>query len=408
MRYYFPIHLDGGNRGCEGIAKGTAMIIGEKKENYFSLCRDVKLDCRLGLDEYVSLITIKRLSLIQRVLNKLIRILRKLKLSFGLKDIKIDQNAYFFSSMTDDDVMISTGGDMMCYGDNTPSVSSNEYVTGKGYKSVLWGCSMGQNNISEVKEKTLRKFSLIYARESLSYEFFKSLGLKNIVCLPDPAFVLEPTEVELPKCFAQGEVIGLNLSNFTVGAFDLNTPFGDEVRKFIKYVIENTNMHILLIPHVFWKGQDDRIIAKNVIKEFKEHSDRISILDGNRYNYQELRYIISKCYCFIGGRTHAVISAYSTCTPAIALGYSIKSKGIAKDLGLSEALVVDCTKNITNGCLQNSFKYLVDNYDEIKTNLTAVIPEYVKRPYEINEIIANGIEFKSDINRYRRNKNKFS
>lgn len=408
MRYYFPIHLDGGNRGCEGIAKGTAMIIGEKKENYFSLCRDVKLDCRLGLDKYVTLIAIKRLSLIQRVLNKLIHILRKLKLSFGLKDIKIDQNPYFFSSMTDDDVMISTGGDMMCYGDNTPSVSSNEYVTGKGYKSILWGCSMGPNNLSEVKEKTLGKFSLIYARESLSYEFFKSLGLKNMICLPDPAFVLSPTEVELPKCFAQGEVIGLNLSNYTVGAFDLNTKFGDEVRKFINYIIDNSNMHILLIPHVFWKEQDDRIIAINVINEFKKYSDRITLLDADKYNYQELRYIISNCYCFIGGRTHAVISAYATCTPAIALGYSIKSKGIAKDLGLSEMLVVDCTKNITPGCLQNSFKYLVDNYDEIKTNLTAVIPEYVKRPYEINEIIANGIEFKSDINRYRRNKNKFS
>lgn len=391
MRYYFPIHLDGGNRGCEGIAKGTAMIIGEKKENYFSLCRDVKLDCRLGLDEYVSLITIKRLSLIQRVLNKLIRILRKLKLSFGLKDIKIDQNAYFFSSMTDDDVMISTGGDMMCYGDNTPSVSSNEYVTGKGYKSVLWGCSMGSNNISEVKEKTLRKFSLIYARESLSYEFFKSLGLKNIVCLPDPAFVLEPTKVELPKCFVQGEVIGLNLSNYTVGAFDLNTKFGDEVRKFINYIIQNTKMHILLIPHVFWKEQDDRLIAINVINEFKKYSDRITLLDADKYNYQELRYIISKCYCFIGGRTHAVISAYSTCTPAIALGYSIKSKGIARDLGLSELLVVDCTKNITSGCLKNSYTYLTDNYAEIKSNLMRIIPEYVKRPYKIKDFLVNGI-----------------
>ena len=391
MKYFFPVHLDGGNRGCEGIAKGTALIIGDKKENYFGLCQNIELDCRLGLDEYVTLVPILRLSFIQKVANKFMNILRRMKVSFGLKDIKIDQNIHFFSSMTDDDVMISTGGDMMCYGDNTPSVSSNEYVTRKGYRSILWGCSMGPNNLSEVKEKTLRKFSLIYARESLSYEFFKSLGLKNVICLPDPAFVLEPIAVKLPACFDKGEVLGLNLTNYTVGAFDLNTKFGDEVRKFIKYVIENTNMHILLIPHVFWKGQDDRTIAKNVIKEFKEHSDRISILDGNRYNYQELRYIISKCYCFIGGRTHAVISAYSTCTPAIALGYSIKSKGIAKDLGLSEALVVDCTKNIISGCLQESYTYLVENYDEIKLNLMKLMPEYVKRPYKIKEILETDI-----------------
>ena len=33
MRIFFPIHLDGGNRGCEAIAKGTAILLQEKKEN---------------------------------------------------------------------------------------------------------------------------------------------------------------------------------------------------------------------------------------------------------------------------------------------------------------------------------------------------------------------------------------
>ena len=27
MKYYFPIHLNGGNRGCEAISKGTALNI---------------------------------------------------------------------------------------------------------------------------------------------------------------------------------------------------------------------------------------------------------------------------------------------------------------------------------------------------------------------------------------------
>ena len=33
MKYYFPIHLNGGNRGCEAISKRTALILKEKKEN---------------------------------------------------------------------------------------------------------------------------------------------------------------------------------------------------------------------------------------------------------------------------------------------------------------------------------------------------------------------------------------
>lgn len=87
------------------------------------------------------------------------------------------------------------------------------------------------------------------------------------------------------------------------------------------------------------EGQDDRIIS-NLIKE-KYHSDRISILDSNSLNYCQIRFVISKCRCFIGARTHSVISAYSTCTPAIALGYSIKSKGIAKDLNMPQNTVVN-------------------------------------------------------------------
>ena len=37
MKIFFPIHMDGGNRGCEVIAKGTALILKEKKENLIGL-----------------------------------------------------------------------------------------------------------------------------------------------------------------------------------------------------------------------------------------------------------------------------------------------------------------------------------------------------------------------------------
>jgi len=91
---------------------------------------------------------------------------------------------------------------------------------------------------------------------------------------------------------------------------------------------------------------------------------------------------------FVGGRTHAVISAYSTCVPAIALGYSIKSRGIAKDLGLSEKMVVDSKHIHHEGYLLESFKYLNDNEPAIRKHLCEIIPEYRKKTYGIREIIA--------------------
>lgn len=111
----------------------------------------------------------------------------------------------------------------------------------------------------------------------------------------------------------------------------------------VEYILSETQLHILLIPHVMWKDQDDRVVSKKLRDYFG--SDRISILDSEKLNYCQIRYVISKCNIFIGARTHAVISAYSTSVPAIALGYSIKSKGIAKDVGMPDWSVVD-SKNI--------------------------------------------------------------
>lgn len=386
MNYIFPIHLDGGNRGCEGIAKGTAEILKLNSSNSFGWCTNIKLDQRLGISKYYTLIPgNKALPFYKRVERKI----QKMFLSSLKEKIQLDAKYQYrdlFKKLGKDDLMLSTGGDMMCYGNNQV-ISTNNYLHSKGYKTVLWGCSMGKENLTPEKEETLRNFTLIYARESLSFDFFKSLGLKNVVCFPDPAFVLTPQVVDLPKIFKEDKgVIGINLSNFVLGAFDLNTSFGKQVRELIKYIINKTEFNILLIPHVLWDAQDDRIVANNVYKLFQD-TGRISVLDSDIYNYLQLRYIISKCRLFIGARTHAVISAYSTCVPSLALGYSIKSKGIAKDLGLDNNLVVNCKDNESNNSLLKGFRYLVDNEDAIKKQLTDVMPSYIKEAYKIRNII---------------------
>lgn len=378
MKFFFPIHLDGGNRGCEAIAKGTATIINEPKENLYGLCRNIKLDTRLGVDKYLTLIRPVFLSFLSRVKNKIIRTLNL--------PIKQDaDNAYlvFLERMTKEDVMIATGGDMMCYTNNMV-ITTNNQAHNIGCKTILWGSSMGPENLTPEKEDTLRKFSLVYARESLSYDFFKNLGLINVCLYPDPAFILEPEKCHLPNCFSKGDVIGINLSNFVLGGFSLDTPFGKEVIMMIDYIIEETNLQILLIPHVTWNGQDDRIIAQVVMQKYQS-TERISVLDVNFFNYCQIRYIISKCKMFIGGRTHGVISAYSTCVPAIAIGYSIKSRGIAKDLALSEKLVVDSKIIRKVGYLLDSLKYMIENENNIREHLKEIIPEYRKSTYGVRE-----------------------
>ena len=210
----------------------------------------------------------------------------------------------------------------------------------------------------------------------MTYELMKSLNLKNVVLYPDPAFALQPEQCTLPEIFKVGDVVGINLSNYVVDGDNLDTPFGFEVKELIDYILNETEYNILLIPHVLWKGQDDRLISDAIVNHYK--SKRIDVLDSVCYNYEQIRYVISKCCLFIGARTHAMISAYATCTPAIALGYSVKARGIAKDLQLNEVLVVD-SKNFKRNQLLDSFRYTIANMKDIKSHLEKTIPSYVKR-----------------------------
>ena len=226
MKFYFPIHLDGDNRGCEGIAKGTAQLLGYPKENLIGLCRDIQLDRRLEVDNYVTLEPKCNMSLLQRIIRKFI--------SFVDSSAAVDYayNAVygaFLNEMKQGDIMLSTGGDMLCYNDNEV-IYTNNFIHKKGLKSILWGCSVGKNNLTPAKIETLNNFSLIYTRESLTYELMKSLNLKNVILFPDPAFVLQPEQCALPGIFKNSNVVGINLSNYVVGGDNLNTPFGLEVK----------------------------------------------------------------------------------------------------------------------------------------------------------------------------------
>ena len=396
IKYFFPLHLDGGNRGCEGIAKGTSVILGLSKNNLIGLCTDIPLDTRLGVGKTVTLIQTYKNTFFDKIANFYFNHFvnnREKQKQYSYKK----QYGSFLCKISKNDIMLSTGGDLLCY-DNNQAIFTNDFLHQRGVKTILWGCSMGPENLTPEKEKTLHNFSLIYARESLSFDFFKSIGLKNIYCFPDPAFVLEPEAVKINDIFSCEDVIGLNISNYVLGDFNLNTPFGKQVNNFIQYILEKTKLHILLIPHVIWSGQDDRIICEIIKKKFAA-SNRINVLDITDLNYCQIRYVISKCRFFIGSRTHAVISAYSTCVPTIALGYSIKSRGIAKDLGLPDNLVLDTKKIVTGNELQDSFEYLLSHEQIIKAHLNKVIPEYRKKPQGVLNILSqltNEHEFMKD------------
>ena len=384
MNYFYPIHFDGGNRGCEAIARSTAILLDEPASRQIAYCRDVELDTRLGLSQYLTLQPTQRGGyLVDRALAAAHKLLRTKK-TFELR--KNYPYRSLLAQITPADRVLFTGGDMLCYEDNE-LIALNNWLHSRGTCTILWGCSMGPENLTPMKLQTLHHFSLIYVRESLTYEFFCSLGLQNLILLPDPAFILQPQSCALPSCFTDGKVIGLNLSNFVMGGQTLQSPFAAEALALIDHILSHTELHILLVPHVTWVfktgNQDDRQTAHLLCQHFG-NPERIHILDIDNLNYCQIRHIIAHCHAFVGARTHAVISAYSTCVPAIALGYSIKSRGIARDLGLDERLVIN-SKDFRQGQLLDSFHYLMEKHEAIRQHLSDVMPQYSQRPYLIRE-----------------------
>lgn len=387
MKIFFPIHLDGGNRGCEAIAKGTAVLLGKPKEELIGLCRDVELDQRLGINKYFSLWKNPQwLNICNKYYRKFMSFIVKDKGRFRKIHFGCNYDM-FLNQLKEDDILFSTGGDMMCYGNNEV-IYTNDNVYKRGLKSVLWGCSIGKSNLTPEKISTLKHFTLIYARESLTATMLKQeLKLNNVVTFPDPAFVLEPEKTDLPECFCEGAVIGLNISNYVLGGFNFDSLLGKDILSFIETIISSTDRHILLIPHVMWNGQDDRIVCQILYDKYK-HTGRMHLLDTDSLNYCQIRYVISKCFIFIGARTHAVISAYSTNVPSIVLGYSIKSQGIANDLAMSMNTVVD-SENYQPGAFIRAYSFVDEHVNGIREKLQMIIPEYKESTYGIREVISS-------------------
>lgn len=140
----------------------------------------------------------------------------------------------------------------------------------------------------------------------------------------------------------------------------------ESYRELIDYVINETNMGIALIPHVVWSDSDDR---KPLMQLYKEYEKTGRVVFFEDHNCMELKGIISKCRFFVGARTHSTIAAYSMGIPTLVVGYSVKARGIARDLFGSEEGYVLPVQKLTRDKLISAFKNIMIKEKEIQKKL---------------------------------------
>lgn len=275
------------------------------------------------------------------------------------------------------DIEISVGGDIYCYDDYPKYIQLHQMICRRGCKTILLGCSLNEKLFNDPKfVEDMKSYDYISARESLTYELLKKAGLKSIGLSPDSAFTLPKEEVQLPSNFVENNTVGINVSPLVMEREQEDNVLLDNYRNLIAYILNKTDYAVALIPHVIWEGNDDRSILNKLHDEFKK-SERIAVIQD--CNCMQLKGYIAKCRFFVGARTHATIAAYSTEVPTLVVGYSIKSRGIAKDIfGSEENYVIPIEQIKEENKLTQAFIWLQENENHIKEHLKKRMPQYIK------------------------------
>ena len=386
------LYCNGGskNHGCEAITRTVVGILSDADIKIVSTTPEIEAEHKFGTSSLCEFKEFKlggKFFLPEIIINKISRTI------IGKNIIKPHYKKQFNEVYRDAQVCISLGGDNYCYGDASWIAYRNKELVENNKKLVLWGCSIEENviNRAEIK-KDLQRYDLILARESLTYDALIKAGIhKNTKLVPDPAFTLAKTEVNLPELFIENNVVGINVSPLVQS---LQNSENDIVLKnyinLIDFIIKETDMNVALIPHVVIEKNDDRTPLAVLYHHFKDTNRVMYINEDASLNAQELKYVISKCRFFVGARTHATIAAYSQQVPTLVLGYSIKALGIAKDIfGSHEDYVVPVQNLKLKNELIEAFKNIMNKEDEILKHYESFMPEYIEKVNSGKQIFLN-------------------
>lgn len=378
------------NRGSEALVRGLTTIC--KKyldETYITLVSGeenfgswVNIE---NVDSYCKKMNYSNKSL----MHYIVAVLKRLKLK---KIVTSLQYSKLKKVAQKQDVIIMVGADNydITYGIQERMNQLHEYIRkNTKAKMILYDCSIAERDITDTLKKDLQNFDIVTVRETISEKNISSFVDKDkLYVFPDPAFAMPYEEIELPDVFNKKEgVVGINVSNLITNA-KYGSKAEDILNAYINmmnYILTNTDKNIVLIPHVM-NNADLSTLSK--LYENYVDNDRVYLIDNEKLNAKQLKYIISRCNLYVGARTHSTIAAYSTKVPTLVLGYSVKSKGIAKDIfGTYDNYVLPVADLNSDQYLVDGFKWLNENQENIRNILDNNMPEYIKKAEKISDVL---------------------
>ncbi len=299
-------------------------------------------------------------------------------------------------------IALQVGGDTYSleYGRPVYYMVMDRFLQSCGRSVVLWAASVGpfeaDPKFAPEMFAHLRSLSAVFVRESDSYNYLRAHGVsENVHLMADPAFVMKPAAPSADKIgFALPEgAIGINLSPM-VAFYRGLSPATVNLKDWMTFCVSlvkcaaGYNRPILLIPHVSSAdpGNDDFALLDAVCKAVApEVQVPVQVLPEG-LNAAELKWIIARCAIFAGARTHSTIAALSSEVPTLSIAYSLKAKGINRDVygHLDHCIhVADLTaENFTTG-----LRVLLTNESAIRAQLHSRIPELQARAWAAGGVL---------------------
>lgn len=354
------------NRGVEAIVNSTLNQIDTSKYDISIASYDLSYNTKFYKDKvkYIDHYKINNLTEEEKKLEE-----KYYNMPFDYHNFELLYQSDVVKEMENADICISAGGDNYCYPPCSWLYALDEKSHSLGKNTVLWGSSLFEEIDDLELIENLNNFDVLVIRESLTLNAVKDIVDEDkIVFAKDPAFSLKLKRVKLNDWYKKNkDYVILNVSPLTIK----NEDGYNSIVSLINHILNKTKYSVCLLPHVTTEECSDLDILRDLKKEFK--NERV-YLEKGKYDCQELKYIISKSKLVVAARTHASIAAYSTCVPTLVIGYSVKSKGIAKDLfGTYENYVID-SNELTDESIIEKFNFIEKNRSKIIKTLQKQMP----------------------------------
>lgn len=398
-RFYLSGQTNFGNRGCEALVRSTLQLLkqqfGDEVEVLVPSFRP-DLDALQWPDAHLQgarFVRAMPFPFELKVWGRLLRLAPKLARRY-MPSYRIP--ADIESDLRSCDALLVIGGDNITLDYGLTSLAWHigfaEHAKSMGLPVMVWGASIGPFNREPQVEKRvatfLREIACITVRETISLEYLRSIDVHvNVSLVADGAFVMAPEFVDKtsfwPRTGASG-VLGFNISPLIQKFRPEGEPpsvLQREVSEFLRDLLSSSDVGILLLPHVDpldgSDGNSDTSYMKQIFELLGEKTKRVTLAPSN-LNAAQLKYLLAQCDYFIGARTHATIGALSSQVPTVSIAYSIKAKGLNRDLFGDESLVLE-TSAVSRAALAEAYEKLCLDGERMRGFLATRIPEWKQR-----------------------------